>query len=424
MTIETRSAPGVLCRRRDTCRLCGSSALEMVIRLTPTPPANAFVGPAERSIDQARFPLELMLCSACSHAQLGHVVDPQLLFARYPYVSGTSPVFVEHFRQYAEDVVRSFSVPRDSLVVDIGSNDGTLLRWFQTHDLRVLGIDPAVDIAMEATDSGIETIPSFVTRDLAQAVRQERGAASVVTANNVFAHIDDLASATRAVAELLAPDGLFVFEVSYFPDVCERNLFDTIYHEHLDYHTLVPLARFFAEHGLDLMDASRVTTHGGSVRGVAQLRDGKRAHTDRLSALIRHERTIGLDKPATLRAFAARIERAKEEVTGLLRHLRGEGRSIAGYGAPAKATTLMYHFELGPEILDFIVDDSPRKQGLFTPGLHVPVLPVEALYERRPDDVLILAWNFADSIRAAHRAFVDQGGRMIIPLPSLEIVAR
>ncbi len=410
------------CEARTTCRLCGSGDLELVIRLAPTPPANAFVAPADRGLPQRRFPLDVRFCTSCSHVQLGHVIDARTLFERYIYVSGTSPVFVDHFRRYAEDVLRRFEIPSDALVVDIGSNDGTLLRFFQAAGRRVLGIDPAIDIAKEASASGVETIPAFMSQDLAQAIRRERGPAAVVTANNVFAHIDDLASVTDAIAEMLAPDGLFVFEVSYLVDVYEKILFDTIYHEHLDYHTVKPLARFFASHGLELIDADRVDTHGGSLRGVAQLAGGRWPRRASVDDLIAEEARVGIDRAATLRAFGVRIEGLKRDLTKLLRTMRNSGERIAGFGAPAKATTLMHHFDLGPEVIEFIVDDSPRKQGLFTPGLHVPVLPVSALYDRRPQNVLVLAWNFADSIREKHQRFINEGGRMIVPLPRIELV--
>lgn len=410
------------CRARTTCRLCGASELELVIQLAPTPPANAFVSPAERDLRQPRFPLDVNFCGSCSHVQLGHVVDAATLFENYVYVSGTSPVFVDHFRRYAQDVLQSYSVPADALVIDIGSNDGTLLGFFKAAGRRVLGIDPAVDIAREASASGIETIPAFLNADLARTIRRERGRAAIVTANNVFAHIDDLAGATDAIVELLAPEGVFVFEVSYLADVYEKVLFDTIYHEHLDYHTVRPLERFLASRGLNLIDTTRVDTHGGSMRVVAQRDGGPWQRQPTVADLLEDEARSGLDRPSTLRAFGKRIDGLKDELTSVLATLRRSGERIAGFGAPAKATTLMHHFDLGPDIIEFIVDDSPRKQGLLTPGLHVPVLPVAALYERRPQNLLVLAWNFADSIRLRHSRFVSEGGRMIIPLPKIEVV--
>ncbi|MBI4184338.1 MAG: class I SAM-dependent methyltransferase [Proteobacteria bacterium] len=413
---------GPPCRRRDDCRLCGGQALEKVLALTPTPPANAFVSRAMLAEPQPVFPLDLYFCRACAHVQLLDVVDPRLLFERYVYVSGTSPAFVEHFRAYAGALLGEFPPPARALAVDVGSNDGTLLRFFAEAELAVLGVDPAREIAAEATRRGIETWPEFFTPALARRIRAERGPAAFVTANNVFAHVDDLAGLLAGVRALLAGDGVVSIEVSYLADVVGKTLFDTIYHEHLSYHSVKPLRRFLAANGFELIRARRVESHGGSLRAIAQLAGGPHRADGTPGGLIAEEESRGLDRPETLRAFAARIEALKARLVALVRGLKAEGRTIAGFGAPAKATTLMYHFGLGPEVVDFIVDDSPLKQGLFTPGLHVPVLPAEEIYRRRPDYLLLLAWNFAAPIIARHGAYLKAGGRFIVPLPELEVV--
>ena len=411
-----------VCRRRATCRLCDSGDLSLVLSLTPTPLANAFVTADALNAPQECFPLDLSLCGECGHLQLLHVVDPSLLFADYVYVSGTSPSFVAHFEDYAASVIKAYQPPPGALVVDIGSNDGTLLGFFQQAGMAVQGIDPARDIAKAASEVGIETLNAFFDAALAVQIREKKGAAAVVTANNVFAHIDDLASMVAGVRTLLDDDGVFVFEVSYLTDVLEKTLFDTIYHEHLSYHTVAPLVSFFAANGMELITADRVDTHGGSLRGVAQLAGGARAVASSVAACLELEDRLGLGRPGTFHDFAQRINVLKTSLRDLLAGLKAEGRSIAGYGAPAKATTLMYHFGLGPDIIDFIVDDSPLKQGLYSPGLHVPVLPSGAIAEHRPDYLLILAWNFAQSIMANNSAFHDMGGRFIIPVPKLEVV--
>ena len=241
----------------------------------------------------------------------------------------------------------------------------------------------------------------------------------------------------EGIAALLAPDGVFVFEVSYLVDVFEKTLFDTVYHEHLAYHSVAPLVRFFAAHGLELFAAERVASHGGSLRGFAQLQGGPRApvgaHINTragirpraadgsVAALVQLEKSLGLDKAATLAAFGRKIDAVRDSLRALLLGLKQTGKRIAGFGAPAKATTLMYHFGLGPDVIEFIADDSPLKQGLFTPGLHVPVLAPEAIYQRRPDYLLILAWNFAQPIMTKHARFAAEGGRFIVPLPTVEV---
>ena len=406
---------------RSDCRLCNSTDLVRVLELSPTPPANEFVTKSAVGRAQTLYPLDVWFCRACAHLQLLDVVDPAKLFEKYVYVSGTSPVFVEHFRDYAATISARFALERNALVVDIGSNDGTLLRFFQKQKLRTIGIDPARDIAQKASESGVETIVDYFSLTLADGIRMRHGLARVVTANNVFAHIDDLASIVDGIRSLLDDRGVFVFEVSYLLDVFKKTLFDTIYHEHLDYHSVQPLVPFFERHGMQLIEVDRIDTHGGSLRGIAQLAGGPWAPDGSVGVLSTLEREAGLDREETFLAFAERIDRIGCDLRDLITSLKRKGKRIAGFGAPAKATTLMHHFDIGPNQIDFIVDDSPLKQGLYTPGLHVPVLPPTAIEERAPDYLLILSWNFAAPIMAKHQNFSNAGGRFIVPLPKLEI---
>ncbi len=406
---------------RNTCRLCSSGDLLKVLSLAPTPLANAFVGPDELGRAQQFYPLDVHFCNACAHLQLLDVVDPTVLYEHYVYVSGTSPVFVRHFKDYAGYVIDAFAPPADGLVVDIGSNDGTLLRQFRESGRRVLGVDPAREISEKTRASGIPVVIDFFNAKLADHIRAEHGAASVVTGNNVMAHIDDLQGVMQGVRRLLAADGVFVFEVSYLGAVVENTLFDTIYHEHLDFHSVKPLVGYFARNGLELIEALQVDSHGGSLRGVVQLLGGPRRPGASVAAMVAQEEAVGLDRPDTFRAFATHIDKLRNELLTVLRRLKAEGKRIAGFGAPAKLTTLMYHLSLEPGMIDFVVDDSPLKQGLFTPGMHIPVVPSQALYDRRPDYVLVLAWNFAQPIMAKHAAFREGGGRFIVPLPTVVI---
>ncbi len=421
MSEGCESAGGPRHHRRESCRLCGGRALERVLELTPTPPANALVPLALRSRPQRCFPLDVYFCGDCQHAQLLDVIDAADLFRDYVYVSGTSAVNVDHFGRYARQVIERTGLAPGDLVVEIGSNDGTMLRFFKDAGMRVLGIDPAREIAVAASASGIETLAEFFDLELARSLRARHGPVKVVCANNVCAHIDDLEGAIRAARELIEPDGVFVFQVSYLLDVYEKTLFDTMYHEHLDYHRVGPLRRFFDRLEMRLWSSERVEAQGGSLRGYASPRARADAVQPSVAAMEAQERAAGLDRPEALRAFSRRIERAGLELTSLLGGLKARGHSIAGYGAPAKATTLMYHFGLDGGVIDYIVEDNPRKHGLFTPGLHIPVGPVDWLYERRPDYVVALAWNFAESIVANHRRYTEQGGRFVIPLPELRV---
>lgn len=410
------------CRRRSDCRLCGSARLDRAFSLTPTPPANAFVTKSALGVPQAPFPLDLFLCADCGHLQLLDVVDPVSLFEDYVYVSGTSPVFVEHFRRYAERIVELSGASSGDLVVDVGSNDGTLLRFFKETGLRVLGVDPAKEIAARAGAAGLETWNGFFTPSLASKILREKGSAALVTANNVFAHADDLRGMAAAARDLLASDGLFVFEVSYLADVYEKTLFDTIYHEHLSYHSVAPLLPFFESLGMELVEAERVDTHGGSLRGVAQKAGGRLKAGASVAKRLEEERRLGLASLSAFQSYAARIDALKTELLSVLTKFRAGGKRLAAFGAPAKATTLMHHFGIDGRLVDFIVDDSPLKQGLYSPGLHIPVLPSSAIRERRPGGLLVTAWNFAGPIIAKNKAFLDGGGRFIVPLPRVEMI--
>ena len=410
----------VACHRRETCRLCESSNLDLVLNLVPTPPANAFVNESSIREQQSCFPLDVFFCRACNHVQLLDIIDPSILFKNYVYVSGTSQSFVKHFEKYASTLINRFAPKEGSLIVDIGSNDGTLLSAFQKKGLKVLGIDPACDIASDATKSGVTTIVDFFSINLAKEIKAKWGEASIITANNVFAHSDDLSGITDGVRNLLAPNGVFVFEVSYLGDVLRDTLFDTIYHEHLAYHSVSPLNNFFSDRGLRLFSVERVASHGGSIRGMVSLKRSEHSSDGSVDIIIANEKKIGLDKIETFKAFSYSINALGQKLKSLIKKIKAEGGSIAGFGAPAKSTTLMYNYGLGSKEIDFIVDDSPLKQGLFTPGTHIPVLSPDALYERRPDYVLILAWNFAEPIMKKHYSFLEGGGCFIVPLPELK----
>jgi SAM-dependent methyltransferase len=391
--------------------------------LSPTPPGNNFLRADALSRPEPVYPLDLYLCRTCCHVQLGHVVDPTILYRNsYNYVSGTSSKFVEHLEQYASTVVHRFALKRGSLVVDIGSNDGTGLRFFQRAGMNVLGVDPAPEIAARATESGIPTLCEFFSHDAAVRLRQQYGAAGFITSHNACAHIDRLDDVFRGVEHWLAEDGVFGLEVGYFLDVYQNIWFDTIYHEHLDYHTVGPFPALLARVGMEAIGVQRVSPQGGSIRLFLQRAGGPYDADRSVATLTELERQTGLCAPETFAAFGRRIDDVGASLRTLLGSLKSQGRSIAGYGAPTKSTTLLNHFRIGRDLLDFLVDDNPLKYGLFSPVMHLPVFPPEELYRRRPDYVLILAWNFATPIMAAHQQFAAEGGRFIVPMPTVRIV--
>lgn len=410
--------------RRKTCRLCDSSQLELVVPITPTPIAGAFVRSGQLATPQPTFPLDLYMCGDCRHVQLVDIVDPAIIFSdEYSYASGSSPGLVRHFGEYATRVCEHFDVPPDSLVIDVGSNDGTFLKFFRDRGCRVLGIEPAEGVAQMARDAGIETLQEFLSVSLAERLRASRGPATVVTANNVFAHMDDLAGAATAVRKLLDDAGVFLFEVSYLLDVIDHMLLGSIFHEHLSYHSVKPLVKFLRRHGMQLTHVWRETIQGGSLICAARPVESRPAVNESVREILTLEETRQLDQPATLRAFSQRLETVQREVHRTLLDQHQSGQTIAAFGAARGGTLLIYHFGLG-EMLQFIVDDSPDKQGTYSPGFHIPVLPTAALYERHPDYVLILAWVHAKPIVRNHLRFLDEGGRFVIFSPEVRVITR
>jgi SAM-dependent methyltransferase len=353
--------------------------------------------------------------------QLLDVVQPEAVYRDYLYETTSSLGLVEHFSTYAEKVLSRTHLAKDSLVVDIGSNDGTLLRAFKDRGMRVLGVDPAREIARKATASGIETLPEFFDSRLAREIKRIHGPASLITCNNLFANVDDVMSLTEGIRDLLAPDGTFIFESFYLADFISNMVFDFAYHEHLSYYSVRPLQRFFARCNMQLVDVERIPTKGGSLRYFVQQAGAAREVSPIVEQLGQTEESLGLGRPEAFAKFAREINSAKESLLQYLKQLKAEKKTVCGYGASATTTTLIYHFELCG-LLDFIVDDFSAKQNLFSPGCHIPVLPPTALYEREPDYVLILAWRYVEPIAQKHESFIAGGGHFIVPLPHLRII--
>ena len=408
---------------RESCRMCGEGSLTKAMSLTPTPPGNDFLTKEELGRDEPVYPLDLYFCEACHHIQLGHVVDPKILYQKnYSYVSATSAYFVNHLKHYAKDMVERFDLKPGDLAVDIGSNDGTCLSFFKDKGMKVVGVDPATEIAGKATENGIDTIADFFGYRLAVELRKKYGTAKYITSHNACAHIDNLFDVVKGVEHWLDADGVFVLEVGYFVDVYSNTWFDTVYHEHVDYHTVAPFEKLFNRVGMELISVERISPQGGSIRVMAQKKGGIIKRDDSVDELIALEAKLGLDKAETLHKLNHKISQVRDKLHNLIHSLKADGKSIAGYGAPTKATTLMAHFGLDATVLDFIVDDNPLKQGLFTPITHIPVLSADALYKIKPDYVLILAWNFAEPIMQMHKKYSEQVGQFILPMPNPEIV--
>lgn len=434
--------------RRSACRLCNSANVELVLSLEPSALAEGYARPEDAHRFQERFPQDLFLCHDCGGVQQLDLIDPTVLFADYSYTSASSPGLSEHFQKYAESVVERFRLPPNAVVCDIGSNDGLLLSYFQKLGMDVIGVDPSKSLAELATARGIPTIADFMSVDLACFINacfydkqhpyphftEDRrtssqhlpGQAKIVTCNNALAHAEEPGVIIDGIRQLLADDGVFVFEVSYLPDLIKNMVWDWIYHEHSIYYTAVAIASLMHRHGLELFDVQRVPTKGGSIRCFAHKLGvsfpAKRLETmAQLTPLYKSEEWTR--DPHTYCKFLKRINAARDVLQMHLQEYHDRGLRIAGYGASATTTTLLHHFGCA-KYLDFLVDDNPRLHGLVSPGYQLPVLSPEALTLRKPDVVLITAWRFADAIIARHPEFVQDGGVWIVPLPEYREIAR
>ncbi len=408
--------------KKNFCRACLGKQLVKVFSFGPTPLANAFVTAAKLNEPELFFPLDVYVCSECHFVQLGHVVSPEVLFKNYVYVSSTSSTFVDHFRDYAVTVVRRFKIRKDSLVVDIGSNDGILLKPFKERGMRVLGIEPAQNIAKQANKDGIPTMNKFFSPEVAKMMVGEYGKASVITANNVFAHIDDLDGIIKAVKILLNDRGVFIVEAPYLVDFLTKNYFDLVYHEHLSYLAVAPLLILFKRMDMEIFDVEKVPVHGGSIRVFAQRAKGPYGRTKRVGTFLAREKQAKLDSVTTYQTSEKKVLQNKARLITVLTGLKVQGKSIAGYGAPAKGNTLLNYFGIGTDYIDYIVDDSPFKQGLFTPGRHIPVFAPDVLNKENPDFIIILAWNFAGPIMTKLKRLRERGIKFIIPVPRPKIL--
>lgn len=411
----------VLIKKKESCRVCKGKNLTKVLTLGPTPLANAFLSKKQLDMDEDFFPLDVYFCNNCSFLQLGHIVSPKVLFSDYVYVSSTSKVFINHFEEFAKDVYRRFKLNSKSLVIDIGSNDGILLKPFKKLGTKALGIEPAKKIALVARKEGIETISEFFSVDLARKIVKEKGNAKIITATNVFAHIDDLDEVVKGLNVLLDEDGVFIMEVPYLIDFLEKKYFDLVYHEHLSYWSLKPLITLFKRFNMVLFDVQKVAAHGGTIRVFVKKEKGPYRVEKNVSKFLELEKKSGLSNINTYIKFADKIQDNKIKLLELLADLKSKGKSIGGYGAPAKGNTLLNFFSIGTEILDYVVDDSPWKQGLYTPGKRIPVVSSKKMYEKKTDYILILAWNFAESIIKMHKRYQESGGKFIVPVPKPKI---
>lgn len=399
------------------CRSCGNSGLEQVLSLGRTPLANALLTREQLSLPEPVFPLELAFCPGCSLVQILKTVPPETMFTSYPYFSSFSDTAVRNAQSIAERLIAERKLDATSLAVEIASNDGYLLQFYERAGIQVLGIEPASNIAQVAeSERGIPTVCEFFDAPLARRLRNEGRRADVIHANNVLAHVPALNAVVEGIRILLKDDGVAVIEVPYVKEMIERCEFDTIYHEHLCYFSATALDRLFARHGLTLQNVDRLPIHGGSLRLFA-VPTGSADPTVAVAALLAEERASGIDQLSFYHDFARRVERLRSALRKQLDELKQGGKRMAAYGAAAKGSTLLNYCGIGVETLEFVVDRSTYKQGLYMPGVHLPIYPPSKLLESQPDNVLLLTWNFAEEIMEQQAEYRRRGGRFIIPIP-------
>ncbi|MHA3702440.1 methyltransferase domain-containing protein [Jatrophihabitans sp. YIM 134969] len=405
------------------CRLCDAPLHTSFVDLGMSPPCEDFLTPDRLDRPETFYPLHPRVCGNCLLVQLPSLVDSVDIFEEYAYFSSFSDSWVAHARRFVDDAVERFDLGADSLVVEVASNDGYLLQHVVARGMRALGVEPAKNIAAVANEKGVPTESVFLGEASARDLADTHGRADLVVANNVYAHVPDLVDFTRGLRALVRDDGAVSIEVQHLLRLVERNQYDTIYHEHFQYYTVLTLQRALASGDLVLVDVEELSTHGGSVRVTARPSVSAGSPSPRVTAVLAEEAAAGLHTLEGHAGFAHRVDRVRHDLLSLLLRARAEGATVVGYGAPGKGNTLLNHCGIRTDLVGFTVDRNPYKHGRFLPGTHIPVLAPEALDAARPDYILVLPWNLREEISAQLAHTAEWGARLVFPIPTLEVVA-
>ena len=405
------------------CRLCDSKYLSTVINLNKTPLANSFLKKKELKKKEKYYPLKVNFCKKCSHLQLSHIVNAKSMFDDYLYLTNTSKQNQDHFKNYAAKIKKTMHSKNKLSILDIASNDGTFLKFFNKKKYNRLGIDPAKNLSKFSKKLGINQITMYFTFNNSKIIKKKFGKFNIITANHVCAHVANLIDFFKGVKNLLDTEGIFVFEVSYLGSVIKKKTFDIIYHEHADYHALKPLIKFVKKFRLEIFDFEIVKAQGGSLRVYVCHVNSKKIKKEKINKQIFFEKNnLKLFLPSTYKIFEKEIIKVKKQLNKILIKLKKENKKIAGYGAAAKTTTLLNYFNINKNTINFIVDDNPLKQNRYSPGTHIPIKSSNEIYKKKPDFIIILAWNYASHIINLHKKFKKINGKFIIPFPKIKIL--
>ena len=407
---------------RTTCRFCGAPLTHSVVDLGAQPPCESIVSAERFNAAEAIYPLHAMVCSECLLVQLDTDIAPDSIYTEYAYFSSFSVSWLDHARRYVEMMAQRLQLDASKQVVELASNDGYLLQYFIQRGVPAYGIDPAANVAKAAEARGVPTVVAFFGVNTAQEMARQGRQADLIVANNVFGHIPDIADFVAGMKILLKDGGTITIEIPHFMRLMEFNQFDTIYHEHYCYHTLLSDTRIFAAHGLRLFDVQELPTHGGSMRMFVCHADDPRETGGSVEALMQIERARGLDKLETYVAFDEQVRETKRKLLSFLIEAKRAGKSIAGYGAPGKGNTLLNYCGIRQDFIDYVVDRNPYKQGKFLPGSRIPIYAPERINETKPDYVLILPWNIKEEVMQQMAHVRAWGGKFVVPIPQVCIM--